>query len=111
MTVTFPDSSNPGTVALDKMMSPGHGRVNKDRDSDCACVSPWVTWSSNSRNAADQPKLAPFPRETDHSNQVDGKRIEALWIPRPGCDQLCDRIFNRDPIKRSASCSSLELSP
>ncbi len=90
MTVTFPDSSNPGTVAWDKMMSPGRGRVNKDRHSDCACVSSWVTWSSNSGNAADQPRLAPFPRETGHSNQADGKRIEALRIPRPSCAQVRD---------------------
>jgi hypothetical protein len=64
MTVAFPDSSNPGTVAWDKMMSPGRGRVNKDRDT--------------------------FPRETGHSNQADGKGIEALWIAWPGCAQPCD---------------------
>jgi hypothetical protein len=54
MTVTFPDSSNLETVACEKMMSPGRGRVNRDRDGDCACVSPRVTWPSNSRNAAGQ---------------------------------------------------------
>ncbi len=37
-TVTFPDSSNRETVACEKMMLPGPGRVNTDRDS---VLHPW----------------------------------------------------------------------
>jgi hypothetical protein len=72
-------------------MSPGRGRVNKDRTGQNRrlCVRIIVGRVVVEFQKCSWPaEIGTLSMPDAHSNQADGTGIETLWIPRPGCAQL-----------------------